>query len=279
LTNFNSRLLIGTLYVIITVGALVTGQITAMIYMAVVQVVCLNEFYKIVLKGSLKSRIVPLIVGSLLFALVFANQDSDINLGYFTYWVIPLILLYFVYAVLFQSVDFAKVFAVNIAGWLYISCSLALFLRNGNLIYDGNNEELMPFVGMQILLVFILIWINDTFAYLTGKSLGRHKLAVKISPNKTWEGFAGGTVFTLLAAFVIHYFFPIIPLTNYFTLALIVVVFGTFGDLLQSKLKRDLGIKDSGTFLGGHGGFLDRFDSVLLAGAASYFYLQHFVVM
>ena len=247
--------------------------------MTLVQVVCLNEFYNIVLPGPLKNRIVPLIVGSILFALVFANQDSDINLGYFTYWVIPLILVYFVYALLFQSGEFVKGFAVNIAGWLYISCSLALFLRNGNLIYDVNNEELMPFVGIQILMVFILIWINDTFAYLTGRSIGKRKLAPKISPNKTWEGFIGGTFFTLLAAIAVHYFFPIMAIANYLILAIIVVIFGTFGDLLQSKIKRDLGIKDSGTFLGGHGGFLDRFDSVLLAGPASYFYLQHFVVM
>ncbi|MEQ9104056.1 MAG: phosphatidate cytidylyltransferase [Rhodothermales bacterium] len=117
-----------------------------------------------------------------------------------------------------------------------------------------------------VLLLFGMIWACDTAAYYTGRSLGRHKLAPTISPNKTWEGAVGGVLGALLVAFLVrHFWLPGLTPVDAMGLALIAGVFGQAGDLLESALKRSAGVKDSGTLLPGHGGMLDRFDSIIVA--------------
>jgi phosphatidate cytidylyltransferase len=108
------------------------------------------------------------------------------------------------------------------------------------------------------------VWAADTGAYFAGKNLGKHKLAPSISPGKTWEGWAGGALLTLAVGWAAGYFLPDIPLSHRLVAAGVVAVFGPLGDLAESMLKRSAGVKDSGTFLPGHGGLLDRFDAFLL---------------
>jgi phosphatidate cytidylyltransferase len=127
--------------------------------------------------------------------------------------------------------------------------------------------------------VMVFLWANDTGAYCVGSRLGKHKLFPRISPAKTWEGSIGGAVFVMIAASLIGYFAnkgdsnTVLNIPEWIGLGLIVVIFGTWGDLVESLFKRTLGIKDSGTILPGHGGMLDRFDSSLLAIPASVVYL------
>lgn len=123
---------------------------------------------------------------------------------------------------------------------------------------------------------FILIWTNDTAAFLTGVTLGRHKLIERISPNKTWEGFVGGFLLTMAVAYFLSGWIGVINRVKWVILASIVSVSATFGDLIESMLKRSLGIKDSGKILPGHGGFLDRFDSVLISFPIVYIYISLF---
>lgn len=279
LTNFQSRAIIGAIYVGVTCFALLFHQFTAGLYIGVLCGLVLSEFYKITTQLTVKQRIVPIVFGYIIFGMVYANQDYNINIGYFAYWIIPTILLAMVYMIFSKSDKFVTFFTTVVAGWIYIPCALALLLRNGNLVFDESNMQLFPYHGIQILVVFILIWLNDTFAFLVGRKFGRNPLAAAISPKKTWEGFFGGMILTVLFSIVLHHFFSFIAIEHYLILALIVSVFSTLGDLFESKIKRDLGIKDSGTALGGHGGFLDRFDSILFAGPASYFYLFHLIVM
>lgn len=115
----------------------------------------------------------------------------------------------------------------------------------------------------MLLLVFVLLWVNDTFAYLTGRLLGKHKLFVRISPGKTVEGSLGGLLFTLAGIIIFSHFVEWLPLKVAIGIGVIAVVFGTLGDLCESMLKRQAGVKDSGRLIPGHGGILDRFDSVL----------------
>lgn len=129
----------------------------------------------------------------------------------------------------------------------------------------------LPFItGMYnrwiIIGIFIIIWTNDTFAYIVGKTMGRTKLLERISPKKTVEGFTGGMIFAIAAGYIISLFpeFGQTPLL-WICAALIVVVFGTLGDLVESKFKRDAGVKDSGAVMPGHGGILDRLDSIIFA--------------
>ena len=119
------------------------------------------------------------------------------------------------------------------------------------------------FGALPVLYFFILVWVNDSGAYLVGVSMGKHKLYERISPKKTIEGFAGGIAFNLAAAYLIHNYSQIGNLWIWLVAALVISVAGTAGDLIESMLKRSLNVKDSGTFLPGHGGILDRFDAAL----------------
>lgn len=119
------------------------------------------------------------------------------------------------------------------------------------------------FEPMQIICIFILIWTNDTFAYIVGKTMGKRKLFETISPKKTVEGFIGGMLFSILAGFIIAHYYFLKPPVFWIATALITSVFGTLGDLVESKFKRQANVKDSGNIMPGHGGLLDRLDSVI----------------
>lgn len=123
--------------------------------------------------------------------------------------------------------------------------------------------------------VFVLVWATDIMAYVVGKSIGKHPLAPLISPKKTWEGAIGGAVGAVLVAAMFKLFLlPFLAWPHIIVLALLCGVFSQLGDLAESRMKRSVGVKDSGTFLPGHGGFLDRFDALILAAPAVYLYLQ-----
>ena len=128
-----------------------------------------------------------------------------------------------------------------------------------------------------IISIFILIWTNDTFAYIVGKSIGKRKLFEKVSPKKTIEGFVGGVLFAVLASYIISKYYIEIVESNTFIwiiTALIVSIFGTIGDLIESKFKRIAGVKDSGRIMPGHGGILDRLDSVIFATPIIFLFYQ-----
>ena len=124
-----------------------------------------------------------------------------------------------------------------------------------------------------VLLVFVLLWVNDIFAYLTGKLLGKHKLFERISPGKTIEGSIGGLLFTTIAVVAFGHYADWLPMNAAVGMGVIAVVFGTLGDLCESMLKRQAGVKDSGRLIPGHGGILDRFDSVLFSVPFIFVYL------
>ncbi|MFT4522496.1 MAG: phosphatidate cytidylyltransferase [Bacteroidia bacterium] len=280
MSNFNSRLLVGAIYVATTAFCLLFDQLTAWLFFGVLQALVLYEWYAINRKSkSKRSFTLPLLIGSIVFLMVYGNQDSVVNMGTLVYLLIPIFLLFFIWLIFYKSDHFVKDAAVMIAGWIYISASFAFFLRIGNLTFNMDNTDLLPYHGFQILLIFILIWVNDTGAYLVGRRWGKTPLAPVVSPKKTWEGFVGGLVLSVLVGLIISHYMAELEWIHYLVLAVICSVFGTLGDLFESKVKRSLAIKDSGTLLGGHGGVLDRFDSILFAGPAAYFYLLHFIVM
>jgi phosphatidate cytidylyltransferase len=123
---------------------------------------------------------------------------------------------------------------------------------------------------------FLLLWANDTGAYLVGVTFGKHRLMERISPKKSWEGFFGGMLITLAAAWFLAGWLGVVSRTGWMIISVIISVAGTYGDLTESMLKRSLGIKDSGSIMPGHGGFLDRFDSVLISFPLVYLYISLF---
>lgn len=124
---------------------------------------------------------------------------------------------------------------------------------------------------LEVFMLFVLIWSSDTFAYLTGKFFGKHKMAPKISPKKTWEGFAGGVVLTLVLGFFVEQYFPELR-GNWMIVGLLVSIFAPLGDLVESQLKRSFAVKDSGNIIPGHGGVLDRLDSFIICAPVIYLY-------
>ncbi|MBT8289105.1 MAG: phosphatidate cytidylyltransferase [Flavobacteriaceae bacterium] len=138
------------------------------------------------------------------------------------------------------------------------------------LIANYNNT----FKPVIILGSFILMWVNDSFAYLVGKNFGRQKLFPKISPKKTVEGFLGGLFFACVSSYFIAKYSDNLTFNNWLILAIIISVFGTLGDLIESKFKRQAGVKDSGIIMPGHGGILDRLDSIIFAAPFIYLFLR-----
>ena len=162
--------------------------------------------------------------------------------------------------------------AYTMLAQMYIALPFSLL---NVLAFNATNQGVVAFNTLLPLSVFVFLWVNDSGAYCCGSLLGRHKLFPRISPGKSWEGSIGGAVFVLVAAWAISHFLDeqMLTLPEWLGLGLTVVVFGTWGDLVESLFKRTLGIKDSGNILPGHGGMLDRFDSSLLAIPAAVVYL------
>ncbi len=133
------------------------------------------------------------------------------------------------------------------------------------------------FNGKILLGIFILIWASDSGAYVFGVTMGKNKLFERISPKKTWEGFIGGVVISQVAAFLLSRYFGDLGYLHWGIIAGIVAVFGTLGDLVESMIKRSVKIKDSGKILPGHGGILDRFDSLLFTIPVIFTYLYFFI--
>ena len=162
--------------------------------------------------------------------------------------------------------------AYTMLSQIYIALPFSLL---NVLAFTSDSSGVVVFNTLLPLSVFVFLWMNDTGAYCVGSLIGRHKLFPRISPGKSWEGSIGGAVVVLAVAAAISIYIDDVMLTlpQWLGLGLVVVVFGTWGDLVESLFKRTLGIKDSGSILPGHGGMLDRFDSSLLAIPAAVVYL------
>ena len=177
--------------------------------------------------------------------------------------------------ILFSKQINLKNLAYSFFGLIYISLTFALLLnmRSGGLWNAANGESplfQLPTLLSEIstytipLLIIGAIWINDTMAYIVGSLVGKTPLS-KISPKKTWEGTIGGIILSIITMWVVGYLIQASSAWLWASIAAVASIAGTFGDLLESKLKRMANVKDSGSFMPGHGGFLDRFDSLLIA--------------
>ena len=262
--NLVTRALTGLVYVLCTIGAMYFGAISAGTYFLIIAVFCLYEFNK--LSGITGQLLVwsHIIMGTILVASMFVYSANWLDSIEFIWLILPLSMAFWIFSEASAS-DWSKL----VGGILYTTLPFILFYETA----FGNAEE---FNGYLLLMVFVLVWSTDTFAYLVGRKLGKHKLAPHISPGKTWEGLAGGTLGSIGVALLFYKFNPSDSIWFYVISAIIVSVFGVLGDLFESKLKRLAGVKDSGKMLPGHGGFLDRFDSLLMVAPPYYvFYMWY----
>jgi phosphatidate cytidylyltransferase len=261
--NLITRTITGVGFIILVAGAVILdAKIFATLFLFV-SILAQLEFYHILEKRGRKPQTyLGVSVGGFLYISLAANALGIFGqignlLIFFNLFLIGLI---FIVELFTDSTDPFGNIGTTITGVLYVSLPFGLL----NYLY-------LPVVFQEnfnygiLLGYFLILWMHDTGAYLIGSAVGRHHLFERISPGKTWEGSIGGALFAVLTAVLLSNYFNGLLLWQWIVMALIIVVFGTLGDLVESMLKRSLGIKDSGKILPGHGGLLDRFDAVLIS--------------
>ena len=270
MSNIVTRTLSGAVFVAVLLGCIWAGAVYAAIMMVVVLMFAMLEFYNIIIKERVRAeKFIGILIGAMLFMGGFFYAQGGIIYSRALFLsLIPLTVLLFISQLYSPEKNTFRAITYTITGVVYIAVPFTLM---SGLMFVGPAGKYSP----QLLLgFFILLWANDTFAYLTGITFGRHRLFERISPKKSWEGFVGGLVCTVALSFLIAGRLPIISRNHWMAVAGIIVIFGVFGDLIESLLKRNLKIKHSGRFLPGHGGILDRFDSVLIAAPMVFFYIK-----
>jgi phosphatidate cytidylyltransferase len=274
--NLLARSLTGTIYVILICIGIMGGSLTFFIAFSIAVMLCLWEFYHLI-NVQKRTKINPYyncVGGLLLFVVTYLYAS-----GIFDYYIFFVYLIYVVFILISELYEKQQDPITHAAyiflGQTYIAIPFAML----NLIaFRGISGETPVYNPLMLLSLFIFIWVNDTGAYLVGVAFGKHKLFERISPHKSWEGFFGGLIFTIASALIFAHFEPSTKFYHWIGLSLVVVIFGTWGDLIESLIKRTLGVKDSGCSLPGHGGYLDRFDSFLLAVYGMLFYVQMFFI-
>ena len=244
------------------------SQLAFIILIFVFGIICNVEFSRLVNQRSYISYIIFALLyvyftyfEYTLISNSFFDESKDILL------VFSVFVLIFLIRDLFVKKNLPKFIARNyIASTFYLSSSF-VFIALIPMFFESFNSGI-------ILGVFVLAWVNDSFAYAIGKNFGKQKLFESVSPNKTIEGFFGGLFLTCISSYAISYFTDSsLTNSNWLFISIIVSVFGTIGDLIESKYKRQAKVKDSGIILPGHGGLLDRLDSIILASPFIYLFL------
>lgn len=272
--NFILRVITGAAYVAAIFAALFTTMPVFFAVFGIIMLFALNEFYK---NLKVKDITVDLVLSNALAVGIYLLPIVKFYSIEFPLLSIVIVLALALFAIeLFRNDEqpFQRI-AFSLCGIIYVCVPFSLLA-----LYKVENsvDSFCTFApsSYMILLLFAFTWINDTFAYLTGMLLGKHPLCPKISPKKTIEGFAGGCFFTIVCAAVIAYVYMEGMELHIVGLAVLIVIASTLGDMVESRFKRWVGVKDSGKMLPGHGGFLDRFDSVIFSIPIFFAYLQIF---
>ncbi len=268
MNNFVKRIIFGLLYAVLVIASSYFGPLYFYILFFIFMILCLYEFSKMI---GLKS-IYPYILAVTSFSSAIISNTNSIHLKED---ILQKIIVAFFTTVLFFTFITALVSSRKIAiqylgriflSLIYIIIPFSLLI----LIPYLNNDKVYNYT--IIIGIFILTWSNDVFAFLIGKNFGKHKLIERVSPNKTVEGFFGGLLFTFIAGYILSKFFGM-TLQHWMVMAGIVGIFGVLGDLTESMFKRQAKIKDSSNFIPGHGGFLDRLDSIIFVSPFIFVYL------
>ena len=274
--NFIIRALTGIVYVALLVGCTVWSPVTAFFFFALVAASCVGEFCMLMNRHAGASVVISLnvLAAFLLVASVWLYCIGSPTTGQ-SLALYVLLVIYLLVSELYRGTDNPlRNWALSLFSHVYAAVPFAL-LPMLSVRYDAAASS-YAYTWQYPLALFVFLWSNDTGAYLFGVTLGRYfpaKLFPSISPKKSWVGSIGGGLLTMVLSVACWRLFPDTPLLwQWMGFALVVVIFGTWGDLVESRLKRQLGIKDSGHILPAHGGLLDRFDSALLAVPAVVIY-------
>jgi phosphatidate cytidylyltransferase len=274
MSNFWARTITGLSMVFILLAGLYFNEWIFASLFFVISFLGILEFYQIVSSDNCQpQKLFGTFAGVMLYlsitAIHYITFSADYIMVIFIPFFLPILLFFipFIIEIYRKKTEPLINIAFTILPVFYIALPLALL----NLMNDKNS---IHFLGFPIFLTgyFIITWAYDTGAYLYGKQFGKHKLFERISPKKTWEGSLGGAGIAFLVAAVLFFLVKEIKLADWLALTIMILVFGSFGDLVESLIKRNLKIKDSGSILPGHGGILDRFDSILISAPFVFLY-------
>ncbi len=264
-----TRTITGSIFVALVIGSILLGPLFFAGVFLVFGVAGLYEFFRIMEKENIKPQKFEVIIFSIiLYLTIILVINNMINENWLLINIITITFLFVNELYRNREKPFISI-AITITGLIYIIIPL-IFL---NLLFDSGST-VNSFNPHLLLSFFIILWTSDTFAYLSGMAFGKHKLFERISPKKTWEGSIGGGIAGIAAACLLSFFFKEYNFTVWCIIALIIIVFGTLGDLAESLLKRSYNVKDSGNILPGHGGILDRIDGVLISAPVLYVFIN-----
>jgi phosphatidate cytidylyltransferase len=279
LNNFFRRTLTGAWIVIFIMGGFWLHPVSFFLTGLILLIGTQYEYYLIIRNTGVRPQMVPgIITGATTYIVATLIAAGVIPRNSFLV-LIPMMLIMMVLE-LYRKQDkpFDSLahtfFSVVYTAIPFSMFPFSAFSRTGlNSILPHENIVFSPGIVIGF---FLLLWANDTGAYLSGISFGKHKLMERISPKKTWEGFAGGVIAATIVAFLLSGWLGVVDKMHWVIIALIISVAGTYGDLVESMLKRSTGVKDSGSIMPGHGGFLDRFDSAIISFPLVYLFILLF---
>lgn len=279
MNNFFRRTLTGAWIVIFVLGGFWLHPISFFITGLVIVAGTQYEYYLLIRNTGIKPQMIPgMITGAAVYIISTLVAAEYIPMKMFLLLIPMMVIIIILELYRKQEKPFDSL-AHTFFSILYTAFPFALFPFSA-FSQDGL-DTLLPnyiisFSPGIVIGFFLLLWANDTGAYLIGISFGRHRLMERISPKKSWEGFIGGTLIAAIVAFFISGWLGVVSRNNWIIISLIISISGTYGDLAESMFKRSTGVKDSGTIMPGHGGFLDRFDSAVLSFPLVFLFISLF---
>lgn len=266
LSNLQQRIITAVIGASIMLFALWYNSISYALLWGAILVLSHIEFHQLMRKASIGSRLAPVLLVSMFFYTMFLVAWLNMASWLWLLLVPVMVLLIFLSELFRQESKPFEFNAYTVLNFIYLSLPITSLhlISHFDRVY-----HLEVIFGL-----LLLLWGNDTGGYFAGRFLGKHKLYERISPKKTWEGSIGGLLLSLAAAYGVSLFADDIALKHWLILSVLVVVFGSLGDLVESQLKRSIEIKDSGSMIPGHGGFLDRFDGLFFCAPPCAAYIQ-----
>ncbi len=265
-----TRALTGLVFVAVLVTAILIHPIAYFLLFGLITGFGMFEFYRLFGdSGPVKAnRNLGILTGLFFYTITCLFASGLVSI--ITYlFIIPILSLIFINELYRKLENPFPNIGITLLGIIYVSVPFSLLILNG-----FTSFSLVGYSAKLVLGFFFLQWASDTGAYLVGISIGKHPLFPRVSPKKSWEGFIGGVIITQVIAIVISLYFTVLSTFDWIVIATIISIFGVLGDLVESLLKRSVHVKDSGTLLPGHGGILDRFDSVIFSAPIVFLYLH-----
>lgn len=265
--TFITRTLTAAVFVVVLLGCILGGQVSFSILFLLLSLIGVSEFYKLVKMEGAEPNVFMGMLATIVLFTSFTFVHMDLIKPVLLYLNIPVIFSIFIFELYTKATFPFRNIGFTALALIYVALPFSL-LHPLTLVEGEYSPRIL--IG-----VFFILWSNDTGAYLVGSLIGKNKMFERVSPGKTWEGVVGGVVVAFGMAWLISlYGDTSLTLVNWLVLAAILSVIGTLGDLVESLLKRSVAIKDSGSLLPGHGGVLDRFDSLIISAPFLFVYLE-----